>query len=75
MRSIRQQPSQPGVQVLFAKRTPVASNRPRSKARLCRIAGAFDRGLFEATGVRFSNATWTEGAEGCCRIDLADAES
>jgi hypothetical protein len=44
-------------------------------ARLCRIAGAFDRGLFEATGVRFSNATWTEGAEGCCRIDLADAES
>lgn len=41
-------------------------------ARLCRIAGAFDRGLFEATGVRFANTTWMPGHEGCCRIDLAD---
>jgi hypothetical protein len=41
-------------------------------ARLCRIAGAFDRGLFEATGVRFANRTWTPGCEGCCRIDLTD---
>ena len=30
-------------------------------ATLCRIAGAFDRGLFEATGVRFANVTWTPG--------------
>ncbi|WP_245440956.1 L-2-amino-thiazoline-4-carboxylic acid hydrolase [Mesorhizobium sanjuanii] len=28
-------------------------------ATLCRIAGAFDRGLFEATGIRFDNVTWT----------------
>ncbi len=28
-------------------------------ARLCRIAGAFDRGLFEATGVRIATKNWT----------------
>ncbi|KQZ14630.1 hypothetical protein ASD44_11530 [Mesorhizobium sp. Root554] len=40
---------------------------------LCRIAGAFDRGLFEATGVRFSNVTWSPGhSSGCCRISLAN---
>ncbi len=42
-------------------------------AALCRIAGAFDRGLFEATGVRFANVTWTPGHRGCCRIALTDA--
>ncbi len=42
-------------------------------ATLCRIAGAFDRGLFEATGVRFRNRTWTPGRDGCCRIELTDA--
>lgn len=40
---------------------------------LCRIAGAFDRGLFEATGVRFSNVTWSPGhGSGCCRISLVN---
>jgi len=44
-------------------------------ARLCRIAGAFDRGLFEAAGVRFENITWTEGSgTGCCWIRLSDPE-
>ncbi len=42
---------------------------------LCRIAGAFDRGLFEATGVRFSNVTWSPGhGSGCCSISLANAK-
>jgi hypothetical protein len=41
---------------------------------LCRIAGAFDRGLFEATGIRFDNITWTAGRTGCCTIALTDAE-
>ena len=40
---------------------------------LCRIAGAFDRGLFEATGVRFENTTWSPGhGDGCCHIRLTD---
>jgi L-2-amino-thiazoline-4-carboxylic acid hydrolase len=40
-------------------------------ARLCRIAGAFDRGLFEAAGVGFENSTWSEErGGGCCRITL-----
>jgi hypothetical protein len=44
---------------------------PGEVARLCRIAGAFDRGLFEAAGVAFENATWTEErGGGCCRITL-----
>jgi hypothetical protein len=43
-------------------------------ATLCRIAGAFDRGLFEATGVRFENVTWTPGhGSGCCHIRLSNA--
>lgn len=42
-------------------------------ARLCRIAGAFDRGLFEEIGVRFQNWTWHEGdGPGCCRIRLTN---
>lgn len=45
-------------------------------AVLCRIAGAFDRGLFEATGVRFENVTWTPGhGKGCCHIFLSDRDS
>lgn len=44
-------------------------------ARMCRIAGAFDRGLFETTGVRFANQTWLPGAEGCCTIELTDNAS
>jgi hypothetical protein len=44
-------------------------------ATLCRIAGAFDRGLFEATGIRFENVTWTPGhGSGCCHIFLADRD-
>lgn len=42
-------------------------------ATLCRIAGAFDRGLFEATGISFENVTWTPGhGDGCCHITLRD---
>ena len=45
-------------------------------ATLCRIAGAFDRGLFEATGVRFDNVTWTPGhGTGCCHIRLKNGGS
>lgn len=44
-------------------------------AILCRIAGAFDRGLFEATGVRFDNVTWAPGhGAGCCHICLTDRD-
>ena len=44
-------------------------------ATLCRIAGAFDRGLFEATGVRFSNVTWTPAhGSGCCHIRLENRD-
>lgn len=42
---------------------------------LCRIAGAFDRGLFEATGIRFDNVTWTPGhGDGCCHIRLTNRD-
>lgn len=41
-------------------------------AQLCRIAGGFDRGLFEATGIRFENRTWQPGdGPGCCWIRLS----
>lgn len=44
-------------------------------ATLCRIAGAFDRGLFEATGIQFDNVTWTPGhGSGCCHICLTDRD-
>lgn len=48
-----------------------AGAAPERVARLCRIAGRFDTGLFGATGVRFSAETWTPGRAGCCRIRLA----
>ncbi|MER8819674.1 L-2-amino-thiazoline-4-carboxylic acid hydrolase [Mesorhizobium sp. M0991] len=45
-------------------------------ATLCRIAGAFDRGMFEATGVRFDNVTWTPGhGSGCCHIALTNRDA
>lgn len=48
---------------------------PDRLAKLCRIAGGFDRGLFEATGVRFSNTTWVPGhGDGCCHITLENAQ-
>ncbi len=41
---------------------------------LCRIAGAFDRGLFEATGICFTNRTWQVGdGDHCCEIHLTNA--
>jgi L-2-amino-thiazoline-4-carboxylic acid hydrolase len=49
-----------------------AGLKSEAVARLCRIAGAFDRGLFEAAGVRFDNSTWSEDrGGGCCRITLS----
>ena len=43
-------------------------------ATLCRVAGAFDKGLFEAAGVQFRNATWSaQRGDGCCHILLTDA--
>lgn len=45
-------------------------------AALCRIAGAFDKGLFEAAGVSFRNETWSEQrGGGCCHIMLKDASA
>jgi hypothetical protein len=44
---------------------------PERIAALCRIAGAFDRGLFETAGLEFSNETWSESrGGGCCWISL-----
>jgi hypothetical protein len=44
---------------------------PDRVATLCRLAGAFDKGLFEAAGVAFSNSTWSEArGGGCCWITL-----
>ena len=43
-------------------------------ATLCRVAGAFDKGLFEAAGVVFANQTWSaQRGGGCCHIMLRDA--
>ncbi|RWL92445.1 MAG: hypothetical protein EOR68_26355 [Mesorhizobium sp.] len=40
------------------------------------FAGAFDRGLFEVTGVRFDNVTWTPGhGSGCCHIALTNRDA
>ncbi len=45
-------------------------------ATLCRVAGAFDKGLFEAAGVQFRNETWSaQRGGGCCHIMLTDAAS
>jgi hypothetical protein len=46
---------------------------PEKVATLCRIAGAFGKGLFETAGLKFSNETWsaTRGG-GCCHIFLRD---
>jgi len=46
---------------------------PERIATLCRIAGAFDRGLFEGAGLSFSNETWSEArGGGCCWISLRE---
>ena len=45
-------------------------------ATLCRVAGAFDKGLFEAAGVAFRNQTWSaQRGGGCCHIMLTDAST
>lgn len=44
---------------------------PERVARLCRIAGRFDNGLFGAAGVAFDAQTWQPGRAGCCRLRLA----
>ncbi|MGL4812933.1 MAG: L-2-amino-thiazoline-4-carboxylic acid hydrolase [Beijerinckiaceae bacterium] len=44
-------------------------------ATLCRLAGAFDRGLFEAAGVEFANETWSAArGGGCCWITLSPSK-
>jgi hypothetical protein len=49
---------------------------PERIAVLCKIAGAFDKGLFEAAGVAFSNQTWSqERGGGCCWIKLERCET
>lgn len=48
-----------------------AGLKPERIARLCRIAGRFDTGLFGAARVRFSAETWTQGRAGCCTLTLA----
>lgn len=42
-------------------------------ATLCRIAGRFDNGLFETTGIAFRAETWQHGKQGCCRLVLENA--
>ena len=49
---------------------------PERVAQLCRIAGAFDKGLFEGAGLAFSNETWSEHrGGGCCWITLRQPEA
>ncbi len=48
-----------------------AGHAPERIARLCRIAGRFDVGLFGETRLAFSAETWTPGRDGCCRLRLA----
>lgn len=44
---------------------------PEKWATLCRIAGAVDRGMFEAAGFAIDNRTWTPGHEGCCELKVS----
>ncbi len=45
--------------------------RPNASPRCAVLAGAFDKGLFEASGLGFSNRTWSEArGGGCCWIRL-----
>ncbi len=49
---------------------------PERIALLCKLAGSFDKGLFEAAGVAFSNQTWSqERGGGCCWIKLERCET
>lgn len=66
-----------GSVVIAVKRCPLqdawrgAGLPPERVARLCRIAGRFDTGLFGETRVGFAAETWSPGREGCCRIRLS----
>ncbi len=50
-----------------------AALAPEKCATLCRIAGAVDKGLFEAAGFAIDNRTWTPGAKGCCLLSIRRA--
>lgn len=41
---------------------------PAEVATLCRMAGAIDKGLFEAAGFTFAGETYRPGDAGCCRL-------
>lgn len=48
---------------------------PERIALLCKLAGSFDKGLFGAAGVAFSNQTWSqERGGGCCWIKLEQCQ-
>ena len=68
----------PGAMEIRVKRCPLkdawqaADLPPERVATLCRLAGAFDKGLFEGAGLDFSNQTWSEArGGGCCWIKIA----
>ena len=70
---------EPGCIAFQVRRCPlkdawIEAGLPRERvAQLCRIAGGFDRGLFEGVGLTFRNRTWTPGAgDGCCWIELSN---
>ena len=42
--------------------------------QICRIAGCFDNGLFENSGVTVATETWRPGVTGCCRIQLTNSQ-
>jgi hypothetical protein len=42
---------------------------------ICRIAGRFDNGLFETSGVTVKTETWRPGINGCCRIQLTNSQA
>ena len=46
---------------------------PEKRALLCRIAGAVDKGMFEAAGFAIDNRTWSPGAAGCCFLSIRRA--
>jgi hypothetical protein len=46
---------------------------PEKVATLCRIAGAVDKGLFEAAGFKFENKTWLPGGKGCCFLSITSS--
>jgi L-2-amino-thiazoline-4-carboxylic acid hydrolase len=45
----------------------------RDKAIICEIAGAIDKGKFEAAGFSFEPNTWQPGRSGCCHLEIRPA--